>query len=447
MAEPARVHLVTVGTSLLTNAARGRSGQPDLNGLVRYLAETEPKLASAETNTLSRRLQPGDRLVLFPSDTEDGRLCAAALAQHYRHAGHDVAEEPVPGLTYEVRRFASDGLRGLAALLVRYADEARRRGDEVLVCATGGFKAETALATLVGLVFGVPVYYIHERFDEVVSIPALPVSWDFALAHEHRDVLEWLMDPRAEAEVEQRLKGRPGAIRELLEPTEGGLCLSAAGFVLLAAAWDRDEARPRADIRLSPRARAVYVREPARFDGLLEKLGSPELRDGQAERLRGRGGYVYPRGGVAERVIYDLDGHTVYVCELLRGHARGTKEGERYYVLRQQGVRFTDYDGFEPWPLRETPVEATAEPEEIAGLEVVDESTDAASPASPEAGTPTRAQEDAEPVAAPEEPSAVPESGRAEPAEVSSREVRPSGEGSPVKVLLEKLLERLRGRR
>lgn len=359
-------HLVTVGTSLLGNARRhlGRAHTAPVshNELVAFLAEAPPARASAETNSLHRTLAEGDRLLFFPSDTEDGRVCAEALAHHFRHTGYDTpAPEPIPGLTYDAGSFAADGLLGLAALLVSHTDSVRHEGGTVRICATGGFKAEAALATLVGLVFGAEVYYIHEMFNDLVTLPPLPVSWNFALAHDHRDVLEWLLeDVRTEEEVEERLRGRPPELRALIAPTKGGLGLSAVGFVLLAAEDDRQAALPAPDLRLSTRARKVYDEHHgsrAAFERLLQRLGDPVLRDSQSERLPGAGGYIYPRGTVGERIAYDLDGLTVFVCELLPQHQRGTVWWERYHEIRSRGIDRHGYDGFAAW----TPPPATPE--------------------------------------------------------------------------------------
>jgi len=70
------------------------------------------------------------------------------------------------------------GLRSLVATLISLIRKERAGGREVLVNATGGFKAEIAYATLVGLLFDVPVYYIHEAFQDIIEMPPTPIGWD-----------------------------------------------------------------------------------------------------------------------------------------------------------------------------------------------------------------------------------------------------------------------------
>lgn len=50
------------------------------------------------------------------------------------------------------------GLRSLVATLIDQIRQEKKQVREVLINATGGFNAEIAYATLVGLLFDVPVY-------------------------------------------------------------------------------------------------------------------------------------------------------------------------------------------------------------------------------------------------------------------------------------------------
>jgi len=97
-----RVVAVTVGTSLLRNA--GGRGLPD------FLRSTEPAKACAETNTLYRLLEGGERLVFLHSETEEGRACAQALCSFYSERGHEAETRLIPGLRYDEERSRGWGL-------------------------------------------------------------------------------------------------------------------------------------------------------------------------------------------------------------------------------------------------------------------------------------------------------------------------------------------------
>jgi len=178
-----RTFLTTVGTSLLGNARRSLDpAQPAAvadQQLSNYLSHADPTKASAETNSLSRLLHEGDRVVFLHSQTDEGRQCAEALQRHFDgQRDYTATLVGVPDLTYAESRFKMRGLRSLVATLISLIRKERASGREVLVNATGGFKAEIAYATLVGLLFDVPVYYIHEAFQDIIEMPPTPIGWD-----------------------------------------------------------------------------------------------------------------------------------------------------------------------------------------------------------------------------------------------------------------------------
>jgi hypothetical protein len=47
--------------------------------------------------------------------------------------------------------------------------------------ATGGYKAQIAIAVLLGQALSVPVYYKHERFNAIIAFPPMPVGLDLQL--------------------------------------------------------------------------------------------------------------------------------------------------------------------------------------------------------------------------------------------------------------------------
>ncbi len=47
--------------------------------------------------------------------------------------------------------------------------------------ATGGYKAQIAIAVLMGQALDIPVYYKHERFDAIIPLPPMPVALDSSL--------------------------------------------------------------------------------------------------------------------------------------------------------------------------------------------------------------------------------------------------------------------------
>ena len=158
----------------------------DWHAVARHLVALPPteRLCGAEVNSvaslISNNYVSADASIfLFHSDTDDGRAIAGVLADLFRSRGHaPVAAVSVPDLQdADPKRFRTKGLRNLARLL---SVKVREYGPAACaINATGGYKAQVAVAVLLGQSLGIPVYYMHERFSEIIAFPPLPVALDF----------------------------------------------------------------------------------------------------------------------------------------------------------------------------------------------------------------------------------------------------------------------------
>ncbi|MCS6806988.1 MAG: putative CRISPR-associated protein [Acidobacteriota bacterium] len=345
-----RTILVTVGTSLLSNARRDlKVEQPSDQQLANYLRHTAAEKATAETNSLSRLLKEGDHVVFLHSQTDEGKLCAEALRRHYKGEGYQACMREVPDLTYTESRFKMRGLRSLVAKLIELIRHERQEERQVLINATGGFKAEIAYATLVGLLFDVPVYYIHEAFREIIEMPPTPISWDYTLLANYEEFFEWINgDYRPTVEVDRRLRGLPDEIRLLLTEEEGFTSLSPAGEAFYEAYREHLVQAEYVPILVSAQARNTYdasapdVRKL--YDRALRKLKSRELRITGADRVRNCDCLVFPKGHRDERVFFfEGEDGRVHVCELAR-HSDGS-----YERMIDRGVQRDAYRDFHEW--------------------------------------------------------------------------------------------------
>lgn len=344
-----RTILTTVGTSLLGNAQRDfKVEQPSDQQLANYIRHTLPEKASAETNSLSRLLREGDRAIFLHSHTKEGKRCAETLQRHYESEGYKADLREVSDLTYTESRFKMRGLRSLVATLIDSIRRERQAGREVLVNATGGFKAEIAYATMIGLLFDVPVYYIHEAFRDIIEMPPTPISWDYSLLADHEEFFEWVFaENRLTTEVDARLQELPKEIRLLLTEEDGYTLLSPTGEVFYEAYLDRVQQAESVPILLSSAAQQTYndadpsVRQL--FDRTLAKLRLRELRISHADRVRNCDCLVFPKGRRDERVFFfEADDHSVRICALAR------HSDQSYERLIERGVRRENYQDFQP---------------------------------------------------------------------------------------------------
>ncbi|MCS7263677.1 MAG: putative CRISPR-associated protein [Armatimonadetes bacterium] len=348
-----RTILVTVGTSLLTNAAKALCKKvEELNDaeIANYLRTANPEEASAETNSLSRLLQSEDRIVFLHSDTEEGERCARLLENHYEHQGYEVETERIPDLNYKESRFKMRGLRSLVSTLINRIQKEWDQGREVLINATGGFKAEIAYAVLVGLLFDLPVAYIHERFRDIIEMPPVPIAWDYSLLADHEDFFDWIeKDLRTSAEVEERLKGRPAELRMLLAEEDEYIILSPAGEAFYQAFKRRMAEVESVQVSLSSKAWESYKQmdeqEQNQVDKYLRRLKLPEWRRSNSEQPENSDCLVAPRGHINLRLIYyEQSANELHVVEILRHN--------KYERIFRNGVFRNRYTGFKPFEWR-----------------------------------------------------------------------------------------------
>lgn len=179
------LHIITVGTSILSNQGWGR-GNPLPSKLSASSAVTsDPRRASAELNGLLHYLDRGacDRVNLISTNTPEGSFCRDIVGSFLKDRGIGTEQ----GVQADLLP-ADDGDPYAAAAHLRdrifsVARAAHERGDAVYLNLTGGLKSETAVAaataTLLSIA-GTPViaYYAHESMTEPTELPLLALRHD-----------------------------------------------------------------------------------------------------------------------------------------------------------------------------------------------------------------------------------------------------------------------------
>ncbi|MDW8266603.1 MAG: putative CRISPR-associated protein [Gemmataceae bacterium] len=160
--------------------------QGDMPAVAYELSRLSPsdRLCGAEINSIASMIDKhyvtaDCGLFFLHSDTDDGRNIAAILKKYYQSKGHAPVETlEVPDLQdQDPKRFRTKGLRNLARRICSVI-----RDYSAAACAinaTGGYKAQIAIGVLLGQAIGVPVYYKHELFSEIIAFPPMPVALDF----------------------------------------------------------------------------------------------------------------------------------------------------------------------------------------------------------------------------------------------------------------------------
>ncbi len=237
--------LTTTGISLLTNVARDLKKPAAAvtdEELRHFFQKVDPSMAAAETNSLLKIAEIDDEVILLYTTTVAGERCAKEIQRYLQNQNwSNVRLRQLP-LGSNEAHFERQGLRDLVNILIDEIIKAQRQKREVIINATGGFKAEVAYTTMVGMIFQVPIKYIYQDFDQPITLPVLPINWNIDLLLEYENFFEWLDgEPRQEVDVNQRLKAilesdRTQILQILLPPDpEGYIFLSPAGEIL----WKR----------------------------------------------------------------------------------------------------------------------------------------------------------------------------------------------------------------
>lgn len=233
--------ITTVGTSLLKNFERSTPGSPATVELLHdWISQVGDDKASAETNNLARsRMSSMDWVVLVHSDTDDGAICAAALGRYLERKVKKVSTERVMGLSDDAQGF-EQGLKNLLGVANTAVHRAQDANYSPVFCITGGFKAQMAVLSLYAAMSGIPAYYVHERFSDIIELPSIPF-WDPQFVTQHQALFEQLDgEPLPVAEMEARIKADP-RLRSLVILDDDCYYLSVFGDLMYKAFRSRTE--------------------------------------------------------------------------------------------------------------------------------------------------------------------------------------------------------------
>jgi len=198
-------HIITVGTSIITNAQRqkvaGLTGNEKvaderfweekidnpnfIKKLVEFVKE-DPKSHSAEMNTFLRATEKKkieDISVYFVSTrTKIGELCKVVLEEFLKEKKYNLFTGfEVSGYFWESayfdEKFAKDSFKRdiseLVDRLIYLAIKKKEEGFKVYFNPTGGLKAHVIVCALAGFLTNSEIYYMNEEFKDIVFLPFL----------------------------------------------------------------------------------------------------------------------------------------------------------------------------------------------------------------------------------------------------------------------------------
>jgi len=245
----------------------------------------------------------------------------------FRFSVHTAVE--IEGLQVrDGRKFRSVGISNLFAAIDRELRD--RSPDEVRLNATGGFKGTVPYLVLYGMFHELPVSYVNEFSNTLMTLPPFAVTFDWERIAPAEQALLTVFKAGALDEATWRdllpadYLANPDRYDPLFEHDDGHVGLSAIGYLMKARL---DAAETEADVLLSPQARAALAASGGtvrlHLEAMLTRVRNPLHRGGpnHAESLRKsdlKVWKVYATTG--PRMLYWLDAGRVLVGELLADH-------------------------------------------------------------------------------------------------------------------------------
>ena len=236
----------TVGASLLNNFKNFKGfelfhledAESLVSSLVEFIEDQGEERASSETNSISKivakvRLNVRDtHLILICSETKLCFIASGALKRYFEKMGFTVSTEVVQDLNYDESVFQSSGLRNFVNKLIDLVSYAKGEGFRVFLNATPGFKAESALMTIIGMLFKCETFYIHERFKNVIEFYPLPLSLDPLIWEKYGSALQDLpIGIKREKFLEKWGEDVYNELSVFVEEENGFLKLSPLGII------------------------------------------------------------------------------------------------------------------------------------------------------------------------------------------------------------------------
>lgn len=213
-----RAVIVTVGTSLIISYFKKngiKDRKPDTvtrDELVAHIQDSQnPAEICAETNSLARKaIRKDDFLYFICGDSPAGHLCGEILSELYEQTGFRCRLVSIKGLRPDAKAFHDNGMNLLIYELVGIIE---KHDANAIIHATGGFKAQIALATLIGILFKLKVYYIYEDFTDVIKLPEIPLDYSYETLTAFRKEFFNLLGARKHWQCDQEYAKLPEMLR------------------------------------------------------------------------------------------------------------------------------------------------------------------------------------------------------------------------------------------
>jgi len=292
---------------------------------------------SAEIHSLARMgLNASDTVVLFSSETSDGRVCAGALKLYLERArpGLSCRIEVISGLQVtDSKRFRTEGVLKFTRAVLREIDA--NGSAQCVLNPTGGFKSLVPYTVLIGMIKGVPAKYIFEQSNTLIPLPMMPVEFARTPIEPIRPLLERIERESAipKADLDTAL---PFAERTALDPLfedqgNSQISFSPMGFLMWEELKHPSTLVPFLSRRALDDLRDVRAVEGCKPDDYIQRVARAreQLEAGKHESWSHGLFWLKPGQHTRDRYLVSLEGWRLLVWRIVEHEEYDTMLAQR----------------------------------------------------------------------------------------------------------------------
>jgi len=132
-------------------------------------SSTSHYLDIVNTNIIKQELKKDIKIIFIASDTKISKFLAEIFREFYSNS----EIESIVGLQTEDKdKFEKEGLKNFIEFFKSL------KSKELIFNITAGYKAFIPYLTIIGQLYNIPIKYIFEDSDKLISIPQLPIGFD-----------------------------------------------------------------------------------------------------------------------------------------------------------------------------------------------------------------------------------------------------------------------------
>jgi putative CRISPR-associated protein (TIGR02619 family) len=370
-----KIIVSTVGTSIFTNLLREslNNDYKNFNKLYNYYLKddiyekdvkeyiqrkirktTDVERLSAELKSLSKiGVNEDDYLYFFSTDTKNGKLSGEIIKDYFKSSYKCRTHlEVIKGLQVkDPKTFEQNGVKNLIEKILDIIE--RYPYTEIIFNPTGGFKGVVPYITIAGMLFSKKITYIFENTDGLITLPPLPITFDF-------DIIDKYKHKFAELKQREVMKCNDFFYdidyyhRDIYAPfiikVGNEITFSALGELVYKRYLEMNK---KLFVLISKEANKYYkniedAKSKEKINKLLKKIANPKLRkNNEHEKINESKTdlYILKEGTTSERVFYYIKSNIPRICLIKLKH-------DEYEQCLNSGKAFKRYfneDEFEKY--------------------------------------------------------------------------------------------------